>query len=65
MSRAKTIPVYHGLVIMATCPETEIWLGDDRGHFVEKGAETHPADAAERCGGVMLGVRQMGNESRR
>ena len=125
MSRAKTKPVYHGLVIVATCSETEIWLGDDRGHFVQKGAgtlrtsllpgnytiefgllaplntrsvsrgrvvtrrqnwlrgqpalvvflnwtaqssvmaETHPADAAEGCGGVMPGVRRMGNESRR
>src|SRR5713226_3948380 len=27
-------------------------------------AEMHPADATERCGGVMLGVRRMGNESR-
>ncbi len=40
MSRAKTNPVYHGLVIMATCPETEIWLGDDHGHFVQKGTGT-------------------------
>lgn len=40
MSRAKTKPVYHGLVIMATCPETEMWLGDDRGHFVQKGTGT-------------------------
>ena len=40
MSRAKTKPAYHGLVIVATCPETEIWLGDDRGHFVQKGGGT-------------------------
>jgi hypothetical protein len=40
MSRAKTRPVYHGLVIVAACPETEIWLGDDRGHFVQKGVGT-------------------------
>lgn len=40
MSRAKTKLVYHRLVIVATCPETEIWLGDDRGHFVQKGAGT-------------------------
>ena len=36
MSRAKTKPVYYGLVIVAACPETEIWLGDDGGHFVQK-----------------------------
>ncbi len=40
MSRAKTKPAYYGLVIVATCPETEIWLGDDRGHFVQKGVGT-------------------------
>jgi len=38
MARAKTKPVYHELVIVATSPETEIWLGDDRGHFVQKEA---------------------------
>jgi hypothetical protein len=36
-SRAKTRPVYHRLVIVATRPATEIWLGDERGHFVQKG----------------------------
>lgn len=28
--------VYHQLVISASNPETEIWLGDDDGHFVQK-----------------------------
>jgi len=36
MPRAKTKPAYHGLVIVATRSDTEIWLGDDRGHFVQK-----------------------------
>ena len=27
---------YHSLVITASRPETEIWLGDDQGHFVQK-----------------------------
>lgn len=40
MSRAKTGPVYHRLVIVATLPDTEVWLGDDRGHFVQKGVGT-------------------------
>ena len=28
--------VYYDLVISATSPTTEIWLGDDAGHFVQK-----------------------------
>ncbi len=28
--------VYHQLVISASNPGTEIWLGDDDGHFVQK-----------------------------
>lgn len=28
--------VYHHLVISASLPETEVWLGDDEGHFVQK-----------------------------
>lgn len=28
--------VYHALTIVALTPRTEIWLGDDRGHFVQK-----------------------------
>lgn len=28
--------VYHRLVITAAQPGTEIWLGDDEGHFVQK-----------------------------
>jgi hypothetical protein len=28
--------VYFGLLIVATSPGTEIWLGDDEGHFVQK-----------------------------
>lgn len=27
---------YHDLVIVAGSTETEIWLGDDAGHFVQK-----------------------------
>ena len=36
MSDSESQKVYHELVIEATCPSTEIWLGDDRGHFVQK-----------------------------
>jgi hypothetical protein len=36
MSSTKTKPVYHKLVILASSPATEIWLGDDAGHFVQK-----------------------------
>ena len=28
--------VYHKLVITASSPSTEIWLGDDAGHLVQK-----------------------------
>lgn len=27
---------YYALVIVATAPTTDIWLGDDDGHFVQK-----------------------------
>lgn len=30
-------PKYHKLKITAKKPDTEIWLGDDSGHFVAKG----------------------------
>jgi len=29
-------PVYYELVIVAASAATEIWLGDDGGHFVQK-----------------------------
>ena len=29
-------PVYYELTIVAVSPTTEIWLGDDDGHFVQK-----------------------------
>ena len=28
--------MYHQLVILASSPATEIWLGDDAGHLVQK-----------------------------
>lgn len=31
---------YFDLVILAASPDTEIWLGDDEGHFVVKGLGT-------------------------
>jgi hypothetical protein len=31
---------YHSLVIGASAPHTEIWLGDDIGHFVQKAVGT-------------------------
>jgi len=36
MSNAKTRKVYYKLVIVASSPTTEIWLGDDSGHLVQK-----------------------------
>ena len=29
-------PTYHNLYILAELAKTEIWLGDDEGHFVAK-----------------------------
>jgi hypothetical protein len=29
--------IYHKLVILASSPATQIWLGDDAGHLVQKG----------------------------
>ena len=31
-----TEPTYYKLVIVASSPATEIWLGDDAGHFVQR-----------------------------
>jgi len=36
MSTARAKPVYFKLVIVATSPTTEIWLGDDADHLVQK-----------------------------
>ena len=36
MSMAGAKPVYYELTIVAASPTTEIWLGDDDGHFVQK-----------------------------
>jgi len=36
MSTAKAKPVYYKLVLLAASPATEIWLGDDAGHLVQK-----------------------------
>jgi hypothetical protein len=36
MSMAKAKPVYCKLVIVATSPLTDIWLGDDAGQLVQK-----------------------------
>jgi hypothetical protein len=35
MSKASQA-TYYDLVIVAESPDTEIWLGDDEGHFVQK-----------------------------
>lgn len=40
MSNAEVEPVYHDLTIVAASPDTEIWLGDDGGHFVQKAIGT-------------------------
>ena len=36
MIENSTSPTYHSLVIRASSKETEIWLGDDMGHLVQK-----------------------------
>ena len=36
MSTAEEKPVYHDLTIVASSPTTDIWLGDDEGHLVQK-----------------------------
>jgi len=36
MTHPKGTPVYRKLVIIATSPTTEIWLGDNEGYFVQK-----------------------------
>ena len=36
MSIAEAEPVYFDLMIIAALPSTEIWLGDDDGHLVQK-----------------------------
>ncbi len=36
MSITEAKPVYYELVIVAASSVTEIWLGDDDGHFVQK-----------------------------
>ena len=36
MSIAEAEPAYFDLVIVATSPSTDIWLGDDDGHLVQK-----------------------------
>jgi hypothetical protein len=36
MSTARANPVYFKLVIIATSPATEIWLGDDAGYLVQQ-----------------------------
>ena len=36
MSMSRVEPVYYDLVIVATSPVTDIWLGDDEGHLVQK-----------------------------
>lgn len=36
MSKAEKRSVYHDLTIVAASPTTDIWLGDDEGHLVQK-----------------------------
>jgi len=36
MSSAKKTQVYHELIILASSPATDIWLGDDAGFLVQK-----------------------------
>jgi hypothetical protein len=36
MSNTEGTPVYYRLTIVASSPATDIWLGDDEGHLVQK-----------------------------
>lgn len=36
MSKVEVEPVYYELVIVAASPTTDIWLGGDDGHLVQK-----------------------------
>lgn len=36
MSNVEGEPMYYNLIIVAASPATEIWLGDDGGHLVQK-----------------------------
>ena len=36
MSNAQGKPVYYDLTIIASSPATDIWLGDNEGHLVQK-----------------------------
>ena len=36
MSAAEGKPIYYELTIVASSPSTDIWLGDDDGHLVQK-----------------------------
>lgn len=36
MSNTEGTLVYYHLTIVASSPATDIWLGDDEGHFVQK-----------------------------
>ena len=36
MSKVEAEPVYYALVIVVASPTTDIWLGDDDGHLVQK-----------------------------
>ena len=40
MNESTIDPEYFNLVIVATSGATDIWLGDDGGHFVDKGEGT-------------------------
>ena len=40
MNQSNDDAEYFELVIVATSPTTDIWLGDDEGHFVDKGGGT-------------------------
>ena len=55
MSMARATPVYDTRVIIAASSATEIWLGDDAGHLVQKAVgelrtSLLPGDSVEECG---------------
>ena len=47
MTSPATNPTYRKLVIVASSPTTDIWLGDDKGHFVQKETGTLETNVTE------------------
>jgi len=56
MSSTEADPTYYDLVIIAGSPTTEIWLGDEDGHFVQKETGTLHTSLLAGCYKVEFGL---------